>query len=60
MSSNRVRPVEARQLTARERLINSLKTDNRFEAQASHGGYQLASVVPINEINSRNNNRRYV
>jgi len=53
ISSNRVRPVEATPLTARDRLIIKLKKVKPFEVEAEHGGHQLriASVV-------ENNNRR--
>ena len=52
-SSNRVRPVEARPLTARERLLLKLTKVKPFQVELEHGGHQLrtASIV-------ENNNRR--
>ena len=69
ISSNRIRPVEARPLTAKQQYINDNLRRQPFREVApepvfdidtgriAHGGHQLrlASVVPIN---SRNNNRR--
>ena len=53
ISVNRVRPIEAKPLTARDRLMMKLKKVKPFEVEAEHGGHQLriASVV-------ENNNRR--
>ena len=52
-SSNRVRPVEARPLTAREQLLLKLTKVKPFPVELEHGGHQLrtASIV-------ENNNRR--
>ena len=53
ISSNRVRPVEATPLTARERLIFDMKKVKPFQAELTHGGHQLRTASFV-----ENNNRR--
>jgi len=54
ISSNRVRPVEATPLTARERLIFDMKKVKPFQVvELTHGGHQLRTASFV-----ENNNRR--
>jgi len=52
-SNNRVRPVEATPLNARDRLMIKLKKVKPFEVEAEHGGHQLRVASVVENYNRR-------